>query len=320
MATPTNHWKLGLFVVVSVLIAMAVVVALSARTLTKETVDLVTYFDESVQGLELGAPVKFRGVTIGKVSAIDIASDGRHVQATCQLIVQQLKRLNLGEAGGDSRRLAVPPELRVQLASTGLTGVKFILIDFFDPKTNPPPKLPFAVPENYIPTAPSTMKNLEDSLVRTVHRFPELADELMKTLGKLNGLLDDVTAKKLPERALDTLAQTNGAMSELQKQLAQLDAKQLSAGAQQSLVNLNVTLTKTNRLLDNVQGERGLLASAQRTSDAMGDMARNTNSLSPEFEETLRDIAGAAQSIRRLANALERDPDMLIKGRAKAER
>lgn len=97
-----------------------------------------------------------------------------------------------------------------------------------------------------------------------------------------------------------------------------MDTKQLSAGAQQSLVNLNVTLTKTNRLLDNVQGERGLLASAQRTSDAMGDMARNTNSLSPELEETLRDIAGAAQSIRRLANALERDPDMLIKGRAKA--
>jgi len=320
MATPTNHWKLGLFVVISVLIAMGIVVALGARTMTKETVSYVAYFDESVQGLELGAPVKFRGVTIGKVSAIDIASDGRHVEATCQLIVQQLKRLNLGEAGGDSRRLAVPPDLRVQLTSTGLTGVKFILIDFFETKTNPRPKLPFAVPENYIPTAPSTMKNLEDSVVRTVNRFPELADALLHTVGKVNGLLDDVTAKKLPERALDTLAQTNGAMKELQKQLAQLNAGRLSTGAQQSLVNLNATLTKTNHLLDNVQGERGLLASAQRTSDAMGDMARNTSSLSPELEETLRDIAGAAQSIRRLADALERDPDMLIKGRAKGER
>jgi phospholipid/cholesterol/gamma-HCH transport system substrate-binding protein len=316
MATPTNHWKLGMFVVVAVLIGMGVAVYLGAHTLTKETVSYVAYFDESVQGLELGSPVKFRGVTIGRVSVIDIASDGRHVQATLEVLVQQLERLSLDKLSGAHTRLFVDPELRVQLTSAGLTGVKFLLIDFFDPKSNPRPKLPFKVPGNYIPTAPSTMKNIEDSLVRTAHSFPEVAANLLLTLDKVNGILDSITEQRIPEKALGTLEQTTRSMNELEQQLAALNAGKLSQQTQVNLTNLNATLTKMNSVLDQVQSERGLLASAIRTSNAMGEVARNANTLGPQTQDTLREIRGAAQAIRKFANALERDPDMLIKGRA----
>ena len=70
--------------------------------------------------------------------------------------------------------------------------------------------------------------------------------------------------------------------------------------------------------MDKVEGDKGILRSVQRASDAVGDVARNANGLGKELEETLRDIQEAAASIRRLADALERDPDMLLKGRAKA--
>jgi phospholipid/cholesterol/gamma-HCH transport system substrate-binding protein len=318
VSTPTNHWKLGLFLVVGVLIGMGALIFLGARTLTQETISFRSYFDESVQGLELGSPVKFRGVTIGRVSLIDIASDGRHVEVTLEMIVAQLKRLRLDKPSGDRARLFVHPDLRVQLASTGLTGVKFILIDFFDPVSNPKPKLPFRVPDDYIPTASSTMKNIEDSLVRTAHSFPELSEHVLLTLDKFNGILDEFEQKKLPERALGTLDQTTRSMKELEQQLSALQADKLSRQTQANLTQLNGTLTKMNALLDNVQSDRGLLASAVRTSNSMGDMAQNAHALGPPLEDTLREVRGAAQAIRKFANALERDPDMLLKGRAQA--
>ena len=85
MAAPTNHWKLGLFVVVGFVLALSTVAVLGARSLRKEVVQYVSYFDESVQGLEAGSPIKFRGVTIGTVGKIDVAPDHRHVEVTSEL-------------------------------------------------------------------------------------------------------------------------------------------------------------------------------------------------------------------------------------------
>ena len=83
----------------------------------------VAYFDESVQGLDVGSPVKFRGVTVGDVSDITIAPDHRHVQVTSDIYVDALRRLGIGRArappkGGSSTRC-----LRMQLVSAGITGV-----------------------------------------------------------------------------------------------------------------------------------------------------------------------------------------------------
>ena len=87
MAVGTNRWKLGLFVLVGFGVALAALLLLGARSWGKKTVEVVSYFDESVQGLELGTSVKFRGVTVGRVASIDIARDLRHVQVTSELSV-----------------------------------------------------------------------------------------------------------------------------------------------------------------------------------------------------------------------------------------
>src|SRR6478735_6548740 len=151
MATPTNHFKLGLFVLAGIAASVATMVLIGAQSMKTETVAYHTFFNESVQGLEEGSPVKYRGVTIGHVSAIEIAPDRRHVDVTDELDVADIKRLGLAAVDTTSRkktRFLVPPELRAQLGSQGITGVKFVQIDFFDPKTNPPPEIPFPIPED----------------------------------------------------------------------------------------------------------------------------------------------------------------------------
>ena len=319
MAAPTNHWKLGLFVVVGVVLALTTITFLGAESLKKQVVSYQTDFDESVQGLEVGSPVKFRGVTVGAVSAIGIAPDRRHVVVTSELAVADLSDLGLAVGKGDKSTIRVPPDLRMQVVSQGITGVKFLLIDFFDVKDNPPPDLPFPVPPNYIPAAVSTMKNLEDAVVRAVNRIPEIAEGIVIVLGKVNRLLDDLQGGKLLENAAGTLTRANQVLASLQGALDQSHIGKLSARADESLTLLNQTITRSNTLLARLDGDKGLLASAQRASNAVGDVAVNARSLGPELEETLRDIQEFTAAIQRVADALERDPDMLLKGRGKAK-
>jgi paraquat-inducible protein B len=82
--------------------------------------------------------------------------DHRHVEVESELGIEELKRLGLSMVErGSERKLEITPDLRLQLASAGLTEVKFLQLDFFDPQAFPVPVLPFPVPETHIPTAPT---------------------------------------------------------------------------------------------------------------------------------------------------------------------
>ena len=320
MAAPTNHWKLGFFVVVGFVVAMSTVVALGARSLKKATVAYRSYFDESVQGLDVGSPVKFRGVTIGSVSAIGVAPDHRHVDVSFDLEVESLNDFGLGVPGAHGAHIDMPPDLRVQLGSAGITGVKFILIDFFPVEDNPVEKLPFPAAENTIPTAVSMMKNLEDSVVRAVDRFPEIAGHVDHLLGQLSELVDGLSKERLGDRAGDTLTAINDAVAELRGAVRGVDSPELSRRAQATMANLDGTLARTSALLDRLQSQRGLVANAERAASAVGDLAHGATGLGSQLEETMKDIQDAAQAVHRLGDELERDPDMLLKGRSRYAR
>ncbi|HEX7480887.1 MAG TPA: MlaD family protein [Polyangiales bacterium] len=317
MSTPTNHWKLGLFVIVGSVLTLTAAAFFGTRGLRKETVDYTSYFDESVTGLEVGSPVKFRGVTIGNVSSIDVAPDRRHVQVSYELGVSVLGRLGLAAGHGQNTRLPAPPDLRAQLGSTGVTGVKYILIDFFDIRTNPAPILPFAVARNCIPAAPSTLKSLEDSVVRAVDQFPKLASDLGKVLDHIDHLLGGFDEQKLPSKMSSVLANAERTLDLLHTKLGQVKAKELSNDAQAAMAQLTLALAKLQKVMEHIDGERGVLTSVQRASDSLGDVAASARGFGPELGATMRELREAADSVTRLADALELDSDMLVKGRAK---
>jgi len=317
MAVGTNRWKLGLFVLVGIGLAIVAIVVLGARRWNERTVGLIAFFDESVQGLDPGSPVKFRGVTIGHVAAIEVAPDHRHVEVELDLSVGQLEHLDLAALQHPDRTFLARTKLRVQLAQTGITGVKFILLDFFD-KPSPPEALPFPVPPNTIPTEPSTMKNLEDSLVRAAGQMPDIATALLGTITRLNTLLDDVSDQRLPEHASATLGKVDATLGDLRSQIQALNLAQLSGHADRDLAKLERTLDGVDKVLARLDGDDGLMQSAARATNSFNEVARGAQTVGPEMELTLKEVRGAARSIRRFADALERDPDMLLKGRATA--
>ncbi len=316
MSTPTNHWKLGMFVVSAMLVAVGAVVYFGTRSLPKETITYSSYFDEAVTGLEVGSPVKFRGVNVGNVARIAVAPDRRHVQVSYDLEAGAAKRLALDKTPVETSPLG--NTLRAQLGSMGVTGVKYVSLDLFDESPRPE-ALSFDPAPHYIPTQPSTLKNIEAAVTDAAHRLPEVTDQLVGMLTRINGILDSVNEQGIPKRAGETLAHVDQVLTVLQVKLEQFKSAELSEQSRETLAQMQETITRVNRLLDRVDGQTGVIANAERASLSMGDAARNATHIGSEAERTLREVGEAAAAIRELADAIERQPDMLLKGRARTQ-
>lgn len=316
MTTPTNHWKLGLFVVVAAGCALAFLIWLGSQSFRKETVRYYSYFDEPVTGLDVGSPVSFRGVRIGNVENIDIAPDRRHVEVAYDLQVELLEHMGLAKKHGRHVQLKVPDDVRVQISSSGVTGVKHVKLDYL--KNSPIKKLPFPVPENYIPASPSTLKNLEDAVTRALDDLPEVVAKALAVLTRTETLIASVQEAAIPEKASALLAHASNTVDVIHGKVAGVDTVGISNQTNQALVQFNEVLARANNLVKRVDGDTGLLVSVQRATDAMGEVAVDARGTTPKLNQTLENVSDMAVSMQRLLDALERDPDMLLKGRAEA--
>ncbi|AKU94608.1 Paraquat-inducible protein B [Labilithrix luteola] len=319
MAATTNQYKLGLFVILGFLAAVTAAIALGALSSRKEKIVYYTYFNESVQGLDVGAPVKFRGVTIGHVSEIAVAPDHRQVEVAQEINVQDVERMGLTGEGFPTKRFLVPPDLRAQLGSQGITGVKYVSIDFFDPRVFPPPVLPFPPPANYIPAAPSLVKNLEDSVQKAIERLPELLDSITVVIGRANRILASFEDAGVSDHAASTFIRAEEVLAVLRSSILHIDQAHLGDRASETLTEAKAAVAKLNVLLEKFDGNEGILAAAQRTADSAAQLGNDARGTTRELESTLRDVGEAAQAIRSLAQALDRDPDILVKGRSQAK-
>lgn len=317
MSTPTNHWKLGLFVVAAMLVGVAGVVYFGSRNLPKDVVTYVSYFDEAVTGLEVGSSVKFRGVTVGNVSGIEVAPDRRHVQVSYQLSNESAQRLALDKAA-TTERGQLGSALRAQLGSMGVTGNKYISLDLFENPGVPEP-LSFRPPPRYIPTQPSTLKYLEAAVTSTANRLPEVTEQVVQMLGRINQVLATVEEQRVAARAVETLTHVDQVLSLMRVKLEGFKSAELSEQAQATLGQLQNTVSRVDRMLERVDGQAGLIANAERASISMGDVARNASQVGTEAERTLREISEAASAVRELVDAIERQPDMLLKGRERPQ-
>ena len=323
MSQPTNHWKLGLFVVVSFLLGLGALMYIGARAFGSDAVTYRSYFDESVTGLDIGSPVRFRGVTLGTVLGVKIAPDKRHVEVSYGIDAPLMRSAGIAAGTGHGGSSKVPSDRRAQVSAQGLTGQKYILLDFFDVKTNPVEPLPFPTPENTIPSATSPLKNIEDSVSRAIEQVPQITKQVSELLSTSNRLVMSVENQQLPGRLDETfdhlnatLTNTNQLIDAMNAKVNQLPVAELSADARTTLQNVSATMTKVQAVLDRFDGDRGLVASVQRATDSVGEAAGSAQLIGDDLSGTLREVRETAASLRQLLDALERDSDMLLKGRA----
>ena len=298
----TNYWKVGAFVLGGIVLAFATLVWLGSGSWNRKTRTIVTYFDESVQGLDAGASLKFRGVPIGTVTEITIAPDLRHVKVTAQVYEDVLQKLGLAGKGPLLQEMEENrAPLRIQVASAGITGVKFLLVDYFDPKRFPVEALPFDPGPDYMPSTPSTLKSIEEAVVDVGMQLPLLTMRASETLVRLTDVAEDF------EKAVRPLLEKDGAVSHLLQQYERTGA-QLERTAQSLESEIrNARLSETT-------------GAVREAASSVTGLTAEGSALAEDARSSLSALQDALESVRALAEYLERDPASIVRGRATPQR
>ena len=248
----------------------------------------LVYFDGSVRGLRVGAPVEFRGIRVGTVTdvrlEIDPAQDTVRIPVTLEIEPQ---RFGVERGAGEQRYAVmaalVERGLRAQLQSGNLlTGE--LLVDLGFHPDSPPVKLDRSGTYPEIPTVPAELEALQASVTAVLNKLaalplPALIDDLRQTVQGLDGLVSSPDTKQ----AVAALTQ---AASRLDALIGTLDQR---AGP--------------------------LFAQAQSTLAAADGLVGANAPLRYDLNTLLKELTGAARSIRVFADYLERHPDALIRGK-----
>jgi phospholipid/cholesterol/gamma-HCH transport system substrate-binding protein/paraquat-inducible protein B len=178
MNAKANYFKIGLFVVSAATIAVIAVIVLGAGAIFQEKLLMETYIKESVQGLDIGSPVKFRGVQVGNVEEITLTNrayrtDRRYVLVQMALFPDAF-RVPSEKGIKQGFKMEIEKGLRVRLSSQGLTGTAYLEADYLDPDRNLPLEIDWEPRLPYVPSAPSTITRLSDSVDRIFRRLEQI--------------------------------------------------------------------------------------------------------------------------------------------------
>ena len=342
MAKQANRKLIGGFVLVAVAIMAVSVVIFGSGQFFKKKQQYVLYFDGSVKGLNVGAPVLFRGVQVGTVTSVVIRSYLEEDKSTIPVFIliypDRFELIGDREKVRNMRERAqklIQMGLRAQLTSVSLiTGQLAIELDYH-PGTSVVLKK-HNLDEDYIeiPTIPSTLARLGKELEKL--DLKEIEARINSILASIDSLLKnpDIPAslhnlRELLQDARGLAANVNGKVDPLAD-------------------NLNRTISDARGLVDNVnQQVKPLAGKAASTMDDISKLARNVDArvdpLSKQLSDTLKsvesafrsidtlvgkdsptradldrtleELSGASRSLRILADYLEQHPDALIKGK-----
>ncbi len=295
MTQKARYFKIGLFVVTATAIAVAGIVVLGAGKFFERKVEVETYFHESVQGLEVGAPVRVRGVRVGKVESIKLAREVYRSAYSANnmfpfrgtVVVRMSIRPDatgqfLEEDMDKRMKMAADAGFRLRLASQGITGVLYIESDFLDPEKYPPIEFPWTSNTPYIPSAPSTIT--------------ELGTELRAIAKKL----DQIDIEKLTKDLDEVLTSTSQLVKDVR-------GEHLGAEAKQAIVELRGTMLEARKVLDNPDLARAL----RDSSVAMADIRRTAGDLSKTAKDVREGMAQLPDTMARLNRSLRRVDQLL---------
>jgi paraquat-inducible protein B len=268
----------------------------------------VVVFNNSVSGLDVGSPVTFRGVSIGKVEGMKVQVNALdHTGVIPVYLALDPDRISWTNGTLRSGRMdlqdAVNAGLRAQLNSQSLvTGLLSVNLDFHPGA----PAIPTHASEGVfeIPTIASDMQDLEDEL-RGVN-LRELADNMRQTLASMRRVLDEMQGKigPLADSLQTTLETTTASMHAVQ-----IDATRTLDHIDQLAVESRRQIATNGNDLDQV------LRSAERTATqaeklvaSLNDMTSARSPLRGDLQSSLRDLAASASSLRTFTHNLERNP------------
>lgn len=316
MAVEKNYARLGFFLVVVLTLILATALLFIQRLRSREVLELVTYTIEDVSGLDVSSPVRYRGVSVGRVTDIRVDPRAEPVEIDFEVF---LDRLNTVGFSAERIRKIVDlrgtfPKLRAQVIGNLVTGEAYLLLDA--PHNPPPPiSLGFTPTRAYVPSVPRPLAAMQDRLPAVLER----AEATLRTL------------RDIVSRLPDSLERSNRFFTNIERIFQESQLAALSADSRQFFATTSRQIEQVTSELDKLVDTGGslvqLLNDAQTSMDASKlpattqtarDALNQTNLAAEELRRSLPVIRDSLAEFRELARMLAEQPESVVYGRRPA--
>ena len=291
METKVSYTIVGIFVLVFSMALIAGVIWLGAGAEYRKSYnDYLVYMSESVAGLNLNAPVRYRGVSVGRVKKISIAPDK-----------QESVRLLLEIESGITIRESTVATLRNQ----GLTGIATIELSGGDAQS---PVLEAKNGEKYpvIRSAPSLMTRLDATIT-------PILTNLNESIGRLNDTLSEKNRVDL-SRILSDLAKLSDILARRSDEIDSgvVDASKMLANGEKASESLPQLIQRLGKTADEFEK---MAKDASQSSAAARSTIAHVDETIPEFRALMAQLNDLSASLKRVSIEIERNPAILVYGR-----
>lgn len=333
MKTKISPGIVGAFVIGALALGIVALLAFGGGSYFAKPDRFVVYFDESIHGLDVGSPVKLRGVRVGKVGSLSLRYDERSNRSAVAVVCELNKDIVTDPTGavidiGTRAKLEslVQRGLRAQLGVAGLaTGLLFVQLDFFNPKEYPAEVRSGDTRYPVVPYVQSSIAEFQKAIGEILGKAKDID---FGALAKDIGALTVTLRKRIDE------ADLKGLSEQWKKTGAQLEAlannpefKRTFDNVNAAIGELRATIAKLDAQVEPTSKElKDTLTDARRTIQAFAEAAATAKSfvsaqagLGDDVGTTLGHLNEAADAVKRLADFLERNPNALLTGRKRPE-
>jgi paraquat-inducible protein B len=328
MSKSANKTLIGIFVLGATALLVIAVVVLGSGKFFKKSFPAICYFEGSVGGLNVGAPVVFRGAKMGTVTSVKLRFDTKSDEIQIPVFLEiEPERLETKDRSRRldpvaTLRLLIDRGLRARLEPQSiLTGQMQVALDFYPER---PARFVGADP-GYpeIPTIPTPLQEL----AKRIEQLP--LEQIVKDIGSavagINRFVNSPEITKslrsvsvAAEEAKDLIGKLDARIDPLVLNIeaAVKDARKLLQNIDRQVEPLGPSIRKASDSIEKtLKSADAALHSAQKAIDGVEGNIGEDSPLVYQLNKTLEEVSNLARSVRQLADYLERHPESVLRGK-----
>ncbi len=318
MSAKPNFFRIGLFIIIGLAILAGGLISFGAGQFFKKRIYMETYVNSSVQGVDQGTPVKFRGVPIGAVSAITFSFNEYGASSEVDrynyivILMEIDKEMFPGMFDENLTALIdknIKQGMRARIEPLGITGMNYIDINYVkDPAEFPPLEVNWTPHNYYIPSAPGQIASILDSVNTMMSdmkklNMEDLAKNLNEIMAKLNQAITDAELDKV-STGLQAL------IADFQKTVADAKIAELSANIQKAIADakLGEVSADARRLL------QGLEKSNAELQKVLKNIEPASKINAAQIKAVVSNLADTTANLEAFSSSIKQRPSSLLWG------
>ncbi|HEY7166011.1 MAG TPA: MlaD family protein [Candidatus Binatia bacterium] len=310
-----TYFKIGAFIITATVLFVIGLVLLGGGAFLKKKNTIETYIDESVQGLDVGSPVKFRGVPVGEVDQITLTSVEYPTQRRYVLvragISPNMFDFPLNDPENARFVAQIQRGLRLRLAPQGLTGTAYLEADYLDPTNNPPLPVDWHPYYPYVPSARSKITQLTDALERILANFEQLdlqrlIGTIQESLSTIDNLVNRSNVDKISSQAVALLSELRDTNRQLREVVGSPDLKKAVTDAAVAAGTAREILEKANKPVTQ------LVNDLPKTSESLNRLVERLDAVAADLPETSVQARATLQRLNRLISNQQQDIEKTV--------